>query len=300
MSTEVRWLQTPTAPEPTGVGGSGPAGTPRTAYVLGGGGNLGAVQVGMLRALLERGIAPDVVVGCSVGAINGAAIAADPTLNGLHRLAGIWREVDGSDLCPSTGLASLWNLARRGLGIHGDEGLRALVQGALPFERFEDAAVPLHVVATSLETGRERWFTAGPAADPILASAALPGAFPPVEIDGELFVDGAVVDNVPIARAVQLGAERVVVMHVGNFQRPRPQPKRPIDVLLQAFSISRNYRYFHDITNVPDHVELIELPGIDPGNLKYSDFRRSIELMERGYHAAVGFLEREGRVAASF
>ena len=217
---------------------------PRTAFVLGGGGNLGAVQVGMVKALLEQGIKPDLILGCSVGALNGAAIAGDPTAAGADRLVAAWRGLRTGELFPNPGITSVMTLVRRGRHARGNNGsLRRLVEEVATFRTFEEAAVPLQVVATSLTSGAERWFHSGPIVEPILASAALPAVFPPVEIDGELHVDGGVVDNVPIARAVELGAERIYVCHVGNFHRPRSAPKRPIDVLLQSFSIARNHRF---------------------------------------------------------
>ena len=129
--------------------------------------------------------------------------------------------------------------------------------------------------------------------EPILASAALPAVFPPVEIDGELFIDGAVVDNVPMSKALALGADRVFVLHVGNFDRPRRQPKRPIDALLQSFSIARNYRFLAETADPPDGVDVIVLPGVDPGNVKYNDFGRSPELIARGRAATAGFLDAQ-------
>ena len=135
--------------------------------------------------------------------------------------------------------------------------------------------MPVHVNATSLATGRGHWFTSGPAVEAILASAALPAVFPPVFIDGEAFIDGGVVDNVPISRAVALGVQRVYVLHVGNFTRPRPLPRRPIDVLLQSFSIARNHRFLAETDDPPAEVELVVLPGVDPGRIRRNDFSRS-------------------------
>src|SRR5439155_4947332 len=139
--------------------------------------------------------------------------------------------------------------------------------------------LPFHVVATSLTTGRPEWFHRGPVVAPILASSALPAVLPPVEIGGELFIDGAVVDNVPISRALELGVERVVVLHVGNFERPRPHPQRPLDVLLQAFSIARNERFARESAREYDGVELIVLPGVDPGPIKRNDFSKTAHLI---------------------
>ena len=263
---------------------------PTTAFVLGGGGNLGAVQVGMLRALLGHGVTPDLIVGCSVGALNGAAIAGDPTIAGAERLVDIWRNLRDGDVFPSTGLTSVVTLLRRGRHALGSNtGLRRLIDDVATFRNFEDAAVPFQVVATSLTSGAERWFHSGPILEPILASAALPAVFPPVEIDGELHVDGAVVDNVPIRRAVELGAERIYVCHVGNFQRPRSAPKRPIDVLLQSFSIARNHRFSSEMSREWG-VELIVLPAVDPGPIGRADFRRTGELIDLGHDAATSHL----------
>lgn len=264
---------------------------PTTAFVLGGGGNLGAVQVGMVRALFDHGVRPDLIVGCSVGALNGAALAGDPTPAGAERLVDIWLNLRSSEVFPAPGLTSVVALLRKGRHALGSNaGMRRLIEELATFRTFEEARVPFQVVATSLATGAERWFHSGPIVEPILASAALPAVFPPVEIDGELHVDGAVVDNVPIARAADLGADRVYVCHVGNFQRPRTAPRRPIDVLLQSFSIARNHRFSSEVARAWGGVELIVLPAADPGQLGRADFRRTQELIDLGYEAATNHL----------
>jgi NTE family protein len=272
---------------------------PRTAFVLGGGGPLGAVQVGMLQAVLARGLQPDMLLGCSVGAINAVCLAGAPTPAGGERLAEIWRGLEADSIIASGHLSRLWLLARKGLALQSNDGLRALIESSIDYGTFEEAAVELHVVATSMRTGRERWFSSGEVVEPVLASAALPAIFPPVEIDGELFIDGAVVDNVPISRAVALGATRVVVFHVGNFERPRPLPRRPLDVLLQSFSIARNYRFLAEVEHPPPGVELITLPSIDPGPTRYNDFARSHQLIERARAAAAAFLDTRIPTAAA-
>ncbi|HVM08679.1 MAG TPA: patatin-like phospholipase family protein [Acidimicrobiales bacterium] len=262
----------------------------KTVFVLGGGGNLGAIQVGMLRAVVERGIAPDEIVGCSVGAINASALASDPTVEGIHRLQELWLTV------PDTAMAATrfeaLRLLTRGTALQPNSGLRMLIEEMLEHRRFEEFPVPFHVVATSMRTGHERWFSEGDVVGPILASAALPGVFPPVTINGETFIDGGVVNNVPISKAYDLRATRVVVFHVGNFERARPEPKRPIDVMIQAFSIARGHRFHLDLTSsAPDGVELLVLPGVNPGKLRYNDFSRSTELIERGYEATAAHLD---------
>jgi NTE family protein len=265
--------------------------TPRTAFVLGGGGNLGAIQVGMLRAVMEHGIIPDAVIGCSVGAINAAGVAADPTLDGVRRMEQVWSSLQDDVICPAGRLSSLRLLANRNKSLQPNDGLRRLLETWLPFRAFEDAELPLHVVAASLDSGDARWFSSGPVIEPILASAALPGVFPPVTIEGESLIDGAVVDNVPISRAVALGAERIVVLHVGNFARKRAAPKRPLDVLVQSFSIARNHRFLWDMAHPPEGVELVVLPSVDPGPIRYDDFRHSGRLIAQGYSAAAAHLD---------
>jgi NTE family protein len=119
-----------------------------------------------------------------------------------------------------------------------------------------------------------------------------------VEIDGEPYIDGAVVDNVPISRAIELGVDRVVVLHVGNFERPRPNPQRPLDVLLQAFSIARNERFARESEVQHDGVEVMILPGVDPGPIKRNDFSKTAQLIKRAHAAAAGFLDAHPAAAS--
>jgi NTE family protein len=270
----------------------------RTAFVLGGGGNLGAVQVGMLAALTERGIRPDLVLGCSVGALNGAVIAADPSPGGVARLQEIWLDKSTWQVFSSNKLAGPWLLLRRARSMIGDERLRALAESALAVRTFEELTVPLHVVATSLRTGKARWFDQGPMLEPIIASAALPAIFPPVTIDDDLLIDGGVVDNVPISRAVELGATRIVVLHTGNFERPRPDPQRPLDVLLQAFSIARNERFARESEMLAaGGPEVLIVPGVDPGPLRRDDFTKTSALIVAARASTAAWLSQ--RVGAA-
>ena len=266
--------------------------SPRTIFVLGGGGNLGALQVGMLEAVLARGIVPDEIVGCSAGALNGALLAADPTPEGVAHLKELWVGTAAEVLGPVSRLDGVRLLTHRGPALQSNEPLRKVLEATLPHRRFEDLAVPLHVVTTSLTTNSERWFDSGDLVPPILASAALPAIFPPVRIDGELLVDGGVLNNVPLSRALELRPNRIVVFHVGNFARPRPVPKRPVDVLLHAFSVTRSYRFQHEISQaMPPGVELVVLPSVNPGKLRYNDFGRSAELIERARLATAAHLD---------
>lgn len=273
------------------------AGAAKTAFVLGGGGNLGSIQVGMLLALFERGIRPDTLYGCSVGALNAAALAARPDLEGLERLRDAWLEPGTGQVFSAGKLAGPWLLLRKSPSMVSNDRLRELIERTLTGRTFESLSLPLAIVATSLRTGREVWFRSGPLLEPILASAALPGILPPVAIGGEMLIDGGVVDNVPISQAVHDGAERVVVLHVGNFDRPRPPAQRPLDVVLQAFSIARNHRFASEAA--ADHgIELVVLPGVDPGPLRRNDFSKTEALIERAHRTASAYLDQHPAAAS--
>jgi NTE family protein len=260
------------------------------AFVLSGGGNLGALQIGMLRALAEHDIRPDVIFGCSVGAINGAALAEEPTPAGVGRLERLWRELDGKDLMPSGIMPRAVALARRGEAIHDNEGLRRALETQLRARTFEELAVPFQCVATDVIGVREVWFTTGPLIEPILASAALPAVYPAVEIDGVRYLDGAIVDDVPMGRAVELGARTVYVLQVGAFSRPRPEPRRPLDVAVQSYWLARHHRFKRELEAMPADVDVHLLPTGQTPTMRYNDFTRSAELISLAYEASSDYL----------
>jgi NTE family protein len=260
------------------------------AFVLSGGGNLGALQIGMLRALAEQGVHPDLVLGCSVGAINGAALAEDPSPAGIDRMERLWSELDGKELMPSGFLPRAVSMARKGEAIHDNEGLRRALETQLTARTFEDLAVPFECVATDVMNVREVWFRHGPLIDPILASAALPAVYPSVEIDGVRYLDGAIVDDVPVARAVELGARTIYVLQVGAFSRPRPEPRRPLDVAIQSYWIARHHRFKRELAAMPPHVTVHLLPTGQTPAMRYNDFTRSAELIAVSYAASADYL----------
>lgn len=265
---------------------------PRTAFVLSGGGNLGAIQVGMLRALQERGIEPDVVLGCSVGALNGAAYAQTPDMSGVERLAEHWRGIGAYSLMPSSRIPPALQLVRKGRSLHDNEGLRQSLEALLGADcRIEDLALPFQCVTVDVDDAIERWFAEGPVIPAILASAALPGVFPPVELDGRRYADGGIVNNVPIARAVELGCREIYVLHVGPHGRPDHELKRPLDGLILAYWVARNSRFARDLADLPDGVEAVILPPGQRPEIRFDDFSRTEELMEQGYRNAAEFLD---------
>ncbi len=185
-----------------------PAG--KVAVVLSGGGNRGVVQVGMLRALVEAGVRPDVVVGTSVGSLNGAALARDPSPAGIDELEAVWLTLSRERLFGDGRLTRAWRLASRASHLFASEGLAEVID-SFGVEEFAELAAPLRVVACDLTTGAEAVFTSGPLKPALLASCALPGVYPPVEHDGRLLVDGGVVNNVPVSHALSGPVQHVYV-----------------------------------------------------------------------------------------
>src|SRR5690349_7910101 len=185
------------------------------AFVLGGGGVLGAAEVGMARALLEAGVQPDLICGTSVGAINGAALAADPTPAGVQRLLEMWGDLGSRGVLDGSLVGRVGRLMTRRIALHGNGELRRVLHHGLPVDKFEDLAVPFECVAASIERARETWFSSGDLIDPVLASCALPGVFPPVRIGSEHYYDGGLVNSIPLDRAVSRGADTIWVLHVG-------------------------------------------------------------------------------------
>jgi len=268
------------------------------AFVLGGGGGpLGAHEVGMLGALADRGIVPDVVLGTSVGAINGAAFAADPTAEGIERLAAMWSSMQDGDVFSGSLLGRVATLARTRTHLHESAPLRALLERGLGDARIEDLAVPFQCVAASIERAGEHWFTEGPVVDAVIASASVPGLLPPAEIGGEHFVDGGIVNSIPVNRAVELGATRILVLHVGRLDRPLEPPRWPWEVGLVAFEIARRHRVIGDLAALPEGIEAHVLPtgAPDPprygAQLRYRDASRVRERIAGAREATARRLE---------
>jgi NTE family protein len=273
------------------------------AFVLGGGGGpLGAHEIGMLRALVERGIVPDLVLGTSVGAINGAAVAADPTVAGVERLTAMWLAIGRGDVFAGSALGRLTTLARTRTHLHDSEPLRALLAGTLPVSRIEDLAVRFECVAASIERASEHWFSAGPLVDAVVASASVPGLLPPAEIGGEHFIDGGIVNSIPVSRAVALGAREIYVLHVGRVERALEPPRWPWEVALVAFEVARRHRFFGDLAALPEDVAVHVLPTGQEDPPRYTDlsqyrYRETAHMPERiarAREASARYLDAQG------
>lgn len=271
-----------------------------TAFVLGGGGLLGAVEVGMLRALIERGITPDLVVGTSVGALNGAMLAHDPTLRSVERMSELWR---GSDLAreiyADSPLRSVKRAVSSGTHLADPAPIRRLLDAELRGATFADLPVPLHVCASSIERAAEHWFSEGPVVEAVLASAAVPGVLPPARVGEEHYLDGGIVNSIPLGRAAALGATRIFVLQVGRLDRPLTVPSKPWEVARVSFEIARRHRFVRELAELPDEVEAHVLPtgGTSPRDdslLVHRDFESVEERIEATYVASMLHLERLG------
>src|SRR6266699_580820 len=240
------------------------AGEPRTAFVLAGGAAMGAMQAGMIHALYERGIAPDLLIGTSAGALNAAFLASRPaTVATAYELAALWRELRRSDILPLRPATLLGGLAGRRDHLIPDQALRRLAARHLQFQRLEQAAIPLHLIAFDLLAGTEVRLSDGPLADAVLAAAAIPGVLPPVRWRGRLLAEGGIAANTPVAHAVALGARRIYVLptcNPGDWGLPRP-PRAALAAAVHAVTVLTNARLHDDLARYAPAAELIVLPA---------------------------------------
>ncbi len=265
-----------------------------TALVLSGGGTRGAVQIGMLQVLTEHGFVPDRIYGSSVGAVNGVAFAGDPTRRGVQRMTEIWNGLTRDTVYPQGRLHGPWLYFQQRESVYPNSGLRKIVTDGIDFERLEDAVVPVEVVATSMTDGQERWFTHGSAVDAVLASSAVPAIFPPVEIDGERFIDGGVVNNVPIRRAIEAGATRIVVLLCGSPAYAPVAPKRPVEAMFNALMISIHARFARDLAQLPPGVDVFVCSGGEGDIRDFDDFSTTEALIAQGREEASEVIRRYG------
>jgi NTE family protein len=271
--------------------------SPHVAFVLGGGGRWGAVEVGMLRALVNGGILPDLIVGTSIGAFNGAVFAADPTSCGIETLDLLWAEVATSDLLGANVIDRVRSAARLRVAIQDPQPLRDMLEHTLSARTFDELAVEFQCVGASIERAAEHWFSEGSLIDALLASSAVPMLFPPVEIDGEHFYDGGLVNSVPVDRAVELGATEIYVLQVGRLEQPLRAPTKFYEPALLAFEIARRHRFGSIRDRIPPGVKVHILPSAndvefdDRRQLKWSDLGETGTLVEDAYNASTMYLE---------
>ncbi len=269
-----------------------------TAYVLGGGGVLGAAEVGMLRALLERDLTPDLVLGTSVGALNGALVAREPSLSVIDRLTELWQSAAESRMVyGDRPLQTVRRAVSTRTHIYSSEPLAERLREELGDLTFEDLPVRFQVCAASIERAAEHWFSSGPLVEAIVASAAVPGLLPPAKVGEEHYLDGGIVNSIPVGRAVALGATRIFVLQVGRIDRPLSVPTRPWDVARVSFEIARRHRFAREMAELPAEVEAHVLPAAgtsarDDNPLGYRDFSQVQQRIDASYDAAVDYLDQ--------
>ncbi|MFZ3183972.1 MAG: patatin-like phospholipase family protein [Pseudomonas sp.] len=266
----------------------------KTALVLAGGGSLGAVQVGMLQALAEARLHFDLVVGASVGAINGAHFASKPSPEGVAELANIWCGLAQQDIFPFSLLGATRALLQRRGHILNNDGLRQMILSALPVSRFEDCKLPLHVVTTDLLSGAEVLQSQGDLLNALLASAAIPLVYPAIEIDGHLLMDGGVASNTPIASAVALGAKRIVVLPTGFGCACKAPPKGFVALALHTLNLMSMRQLVRDIELHAANAEIHVAAPLCPLGVSVFDFTQTRNLIERAHQQTQAWLVAGG------
>lgn len=263
----------------------------KTAFVLAGGGSLGALQIGMLKALESAGILPDLVVGASVGALNAACFAASPDREGIARLERIWLNLHRGDIFPLSPRNALLCLLGRRDFLTPPDPLQALIAAQLPYRNLEEAALPCHVVATDALDGREVILSRGDAGRALLASTAIPAVFPAVIIDGRPLMDGGIASNTPISAAVALGATRLVILPTGTPCALQTPPHGALAIALHAINLLAMRQLLADVDRFAERCELIVLPPLCPLAVNAFDFSQTAELIQRAEQATSHWLK---------
>ena len=259
------------------------------AFVLSGGGSLGAVQVGMLRALFENDCCPDFLIGTSVGAVNAAWVAARPDHDGMGELADIWMSLRRGHVFPLSPVTGARGLLGRANHFISNDGLRAVLERHIPYERLEEAALPVHVVATELKSGRAAILSSGPAVPALLASCAIPGVFPPVTINRREYVDGGVANHTPITVAMELGATKIFVLPVG-YPWLNKEPTNALGMALHALARIVEQKLDAEVEANRAAADIHVLPALDIADVSPADFSHTKELIDWGYKAARRYL----------
>jgi NTE family protein len=259
-----------------------------TAWVLPGGSSLGAIQVGQAEALLARGVEPDLVIGASAGSLNAAWLAADPTLPGAQVLRRLWLGVRRRQVFPISPATIVLGMAGRRDHTVGQGGLARWLEDHLPYRQIDEARLPLTITATDLQTGEAVFLTRGAAVPALLASCAMPGVFAPVTIGDRVLVDGGVMADAPIGRAVAQGADRIYVLPTFGPQPPGPQGA--LDLLLRAVGLMLGATRNAEMAAWADRCELYLLPAPSVAGASPLSFRHTAELMDAARELSASWL----------
>jgi NTE family protein len=269
----------------------GPA---KTAFVFAGGGSFGAIQVGMLHSLVAHGILADMVVGSSVGALNGAFYAGDPTLGGVQRLATIWRGLQRHDVFPVTWKTLLGFVWRRDFLIPHD-GIRKLIDDHIPYRNLQDARLPVHIVTTDIISGDSVVLSEGSTAEAIVASTAIPGAFTPIRYKDRYLADGAISSNTPVRVAVKQGARRLIILPTGHACANQAPPVGAVANALHALTLLIARQLVSELENLDRGIEYFVVPPLCPLVGSPYDFSRTSDHIERAIRTTDAWLAQSGR-----
>ena len=258
-----------------------------TAFVFAGGGSFGAIQVGMMHSLAAHGISADMVVGSSVGALNGAYYAGDPTLKGVLALETIWRGLQRQDVFPVT-----WRTRRDFLIPH--DGIQKLIDDHLPYRNLQDAKLPVHIVATDIVSGNSVVLSEGPAAQAIIASTAIPGAFAPIRYKDFYLADGAISSNTPIRVAVAQGARRLIILPTGYACATHAPPVGAVANALHALTLLIARQLVSELEGLAPGIEYFVVPPLCPLVGSPYDFSRTSDHIERAIRSTDAWLAQNG------
>jgi NTE family protein len=269
------------------------ASTTKTAFVFAGGGSFGAIQVGMLQSLVAHGVTADMVVGSSVGALNGAFYAGDPTLEGVEKLGDIWRGLKRQDVFPMSWRTVLSFLWRRDFLISHD-GIRKLIDDNIPYRNLQDARVPVHIVTTDIISGDSIVLSEGSTSEAIVASTSIPGAFSPIRYKDYYLADGAISSNTPIQVAVQKGAKRLIILPTGHACATQAPPVGAVANALHALTLLIARQLVSELERLDPDIEYFVVPPLCPLVGSPYDFSRTADHIARAIQTTDAWLAEHG------
>ncbi|MDT4923693.1 MAG: hypothetical protein QOG01_1406 [Pseudonocardiales bacterium] len=276
---------------------TGHASVETVGFVLQGGGSLTAAQVGMLRALTEAGIRPDLLVGSSAGAINAVAFAAGPNISELARLETMWMGLHRRHVAPMSLRTLLAAATGRGDGLFPDTGLRRQLEAFLPVHDLSEALIPVHVVATDLESGSAVVLSTGDAVTALLASSAFPGLYPPVSLGGRHLIDGGVAADVPVLQAEALGASVIYILPAAADVPTQTSGRGPLPLAYSALGQILDGIARRDIATA--RARVLVLPTITSTASNPVDFRDTARQISAGYERTTAWLREQTLIAAA-
>jgi NTE family protein len=261
---------------------------------MSGGGSLGAMQAGQLLALFEAGITPDLVIGVSAGALNGAAIAHQPSAATAEQLATIWRGLRREYIFRGSRVERAWHVLRRHPHLYRSDGLVDLVNRFLPVDDLDELETPFEAGTVNLDDSRMDFHSTGDPAAVLVASASLPGIFRPVVINGSRHVDGGIATNLPVQRARDLGATTIFAFDCKQGTKHRlPADLSALGVLTSTIAVTREI-----LTPSHDHLNIVRLPAPDTHGIGLFDFTQADRLIDEGHALVSTFLHEHPELTA--